>query len=91
MAMYGTELWWRGQKNHERTIQQIINCQARSIIGMYPSTPIYPLLYEAGLVLASTLLNYYQKQYALRLLSLLDQHSTKEILPNSLTKGDAGS
>ena len=90
-ALYGAEVWWRGQKNHERTIQQIINRQARSITGMYPSTPIHPLLCEAGLVLASTLLNYRQRQYALRLLSLPDQHPTKEILPISLRKGDAGS
>ncbi len=89
--MYDAELWWRGQKNHERTIQQIINRQARSITGMYPSTPIHPLLCEACLVLASTLLNYRQRQYALRLLSLSDQHPTKEILPISLRKGDAGS
>ena len=69
-ALYGVELWWGGQKNHERTIQQIINRQARSITGMYPSTPIHPLLYEAGLVLASTLLNYRQRQYAFQLLGL---------------------
>ncbi len=75
-ALYGAELWWRGQKNHERTIQQIINRQARSITGMYPSTPVHPLLCEAGLILASTLLNYRQRQYALRLLR---------------RKGDAGS
>ena len=24
-ALYGAELWWKGQKNYERTIQQMIN------------------------------------------------------------------
>ena len=79
------------KKNHERTIQQIINRQARLMTGMYPSTPIHPLICEAGLVLAPKLLNYSQRQYAFRLLSLSDQHPIKEILPISLRKGDAGS
>ena len=57
-ALYGAELWWKGQKNHERTIQQMLNRQARSITGMYPSTPLHPLFCEVRLVLASTLLDY---------------------------------
>ncbi len=36
-ALYGAELWWRGQKNHEQTVQHMLNRQARSITGMYPS------------------------------------------------------
>ncbi len=55
---------------------------------MYPSTPIHPLLCEAGLVPTSTLLNHHQRQYAYRLLSLPDQHLTKNILPVSLRNGD---
>ncbi len=55
---------------------------------MYPSTPIHPLLCEADLVPASTLLNHRQRQYAYRLLSLPDQHLTKNILPVSLRNGD---
>ena len=55
-ALYGAELWWKGQKNHERTMQQMLNQQAKSITGMYPSTPLHPLLCEADLAPASTLL-----------------------------------
>lgn len=67
------------------------NClidQARSITGMYSSTLIHPLLCEAGLILASTFLNYRQTQFAYRPLSLRDQHA-KNILPISLRKWDA--
>ncbi len=78
----------RPKKNHERTIQQMINRQARSITGMYPSTLIHPLLCEAGLVPASILLDYRQRQYTHRLLSLSDSHPTKEILPISLREED---
>ena len=42
-ALYGAELWWKSQKNHERTIQQMINRQARSITGMYYSTSYSPI------------------------------------------------
>ena len=55
---------------------------------MYPTTPVYPLLCEASLEPASTLLNHHQRSYAYRLLSLPDQHPAKEILPVSLRVGD---
>ena len=58
---------------------------------MYLSTPIHPLLCKASLVIALTLLNYRHREYALRLLSLSDQHSTKEILPISLQNRDRDS
>ena len=51
---------------------------------MYPSTPVYSLLSEAGLISASTLLDYRQRLYAYQLLSLLDEHPAKQILPISL-------
>ncbi len=87
-ALYGAELWWKGQKKHDRTIQQMINRQARSITGMYSSTPIHPLLCKAGLIPASILLDYRQRAYTCRLLVLSELHSAKEILPISLRKGD---
>ena len=90
-ALYGLELWGKGQKNHEQTFHKLLNRQARSITGMYPSTPVHPLLCEAGLVPASALLNHRQRQYAYRLLSLPDQHLVKGILHISLRKGDASS
>ena len=90
MALYGAELWWKGQRNHERTIQQMINRQAQSITGMYSSTPVHPLLCEAGLSPAFILLDYRQRLYTHRLLSLPDLHLTKKILPISLREGDRG-
>lgn len=89
-ALYGVELWWKGQKNHEHTIQQLLNCQLRSITGMYPGSPLRPLLCEADSTPASILLDYRQRSYANRLLSLPDQHPAKGILPINLRKGDGG-
>lgn len=66
----------------------MINRQARSITGMYSSTPIHPLLSEAGLIPASVLLDYRQRIYTCRLLRLPEMHPAKEILPISLRKSD---
>ena len=71
-ALYGSEHWWKGQKNHEHTFQQLFNRQARAITGMYRSTPVHPLLCEAGIIPASTHLDYRQRLYAHRLLSFPD-------------------
>lgn len=55
---------------------------------MYRSTPVAPLMSEAGLILAEIMLNYRQRKYAHRLLTLPDEHPTKDILPVSLRLGD---
>lgn len=47
VALYGAELWWRGQKDRLDGIQLIINRQARAITGMLKTTPIGPLIREA--------------------------------------------
>ena len=88
IALYGVKLWWKGQKNHEQTVQKLLNRQARSITEMYPSTPIHPLLSEAGLIPAKILLDFCQKRYTYCLLTLPDGHPTKEILPVSMREGD---
>lgn len=66
------------------------NRQAQSITGMYSSTPIHPLLCEAGLIPASILLDYRQRVYTCRLLKLSEMHLAKNILPISLRNGDQG-
>ncbi len=58
---------------------------------MYPSTPIHPLLSEAGLIPAKIMLDRRQKAYAYRLLTFPDCHPTKQVLPVSLGKGDENS
>lgn len=87
-ALYGMELWWRGQKNHEQTLQKLINRQACSITGIYRSTSIHPLLSEAGLIPANILLDSRQKKYAYRLLTLPDEHPAKNTLPISMREGN---
>ncbi|ODM14581.1 hypothetical protein SI65_09926 [Aspergillus cristatus] len=49
VALYGAELWWQGQKDQLAGIQLMINRQARAITGMLKSTPVGPLVREAGL------------------------------------------
>lgn len=88
IALFGAEIWWRGQKTHQEELQKLLNKQARAITGMYQSTPIGPLMSESGLVPARMMLDYRQQKYALRLLTLPDGHLAKDILPITLRIGD---
>ena len=55
---------------------------------MYPNTPVAALMSESGLIPAYILLDFWQPQYAYRLLSLPESISTKAILPIILRIGD---
>ena len=55
---------------------------------MYQSTPISPLMSEAGLLPAHVLMDFRQRTYAHRALSLPNSISTKDILPITLREGD---
>lgn len=88
VALYGAEIWWKNQKNHQNEIQKLINQQACLITGMYPSTPIGALISESGLTPAHVMLDFRQRKYAHRILSLPDSIPTKEILPITLRIGD---
>ena len=69
-------------------IQKLIKRQARSITGMYSSTPIPALISESGLISAHILLDFWQRRYAYRLFSLPESIPTKAILPITLQTGD---
>ena len=58
VALYGAELWWKGQKHFQKDLQKLINRQAQSIKGIYQSTPISPLMSESGLLPAHVLLDF---------------------------------
>ncbi|KKA16155.1 reverse transcriptase, partial [Rasamsonia emersonii CBS 393.64] len=88
VALYGAELWWQGQKDRLAGLQQLVNRQARAITGMFRTTPIGPLVREAGLEPAETLLEARQLGYTIRLLSLPRDHLAKRILPITLWEGD---
>ena len=88
VALYGAELWWQGQKDRLAGTQLMINRQARAITGMLKSTPVGPLVREAGLTPAEALLEARQLRYTTRLLSLPENHPAKKILPVSFREGD---
>jgi hypothetical protein len=88
VALYGSELWWQGQKDRLKGMQQMVNRQARAVTGMFRTTPIGPLIREAGLEPAETLLESRQLGYAIRLLSLPGNHPAKEVLPVTFREGD---
>ncbi|ODM18781.1 hypothetical protein SI65_05398 [Aspergillus cristatus] len=88
VALYRAELWWQGQKDQLAGIQLMINQQTRAITGMLKTTPVGPLVREAGLAPAEALLESQQLRYTTWLLSLPENHLAKKILPVSFQEGD---
>ncbi len=76
------------EENYQNEIHKLTNQQARSITGMYPSTPVSALIDESGLIPAHVLLDFRQRNYAYRLLSLPDSIPTKDFLLITLRVGD---
>ena len=89
IATYGAELWWKNQKTWEQEFQKLINRQARTITGMFRTSPIGVTVKEAGLLPTGSILNNRQRCYALRLLSLPEDNKLREILPETFRDGDA--
>ena len=88
ITLFEAEIWWRGQKTYQEKIQKPLNRQGRAITGIYQSTPIGPLMGKLGLIPAHILLDYRQRIYAYRLLTLPDGNPAKDILPITLRSGD---
>jgi hypothetical protein len=76
VAFYGSELWWGESGTTGRTadLQRLVNRQAQSITGMLKSTPAGPLVKEAGLRPASSLLSNRHRRYATRAYGLPPGH-----------------
>jgi ribonuclease HI len=87
-ALYGAELWWRGQKEDAQSLQKLINQQARAITGAFRSTPIGPLLKNAGLEPAELVLQTRQRSFAARLLKAPSNQPAHHVLPVSFREGD---
>ncbi|KAJ5453717.1 uncharacterized protein N7458_004673 [Penicillium daleae] len=88
VALYGAELWWRGQKDRLTGMQRMMNRQARAITGMLKTTPMGLLNREAGLTPAVVLLEGRQLRYTTRLLGLPDDSPARSTLPVSFREGD---
>ena len=88
MALYGAELWWKGQKDAIDELQKLINRQSRAITGALPTSPIDLLIKEAEMTPAEPLLDHRQRKYALRALKLPSNNPANSILPPTLRYGD---
>jgi hypothetical protein len=63
VALYGSELWWRGQKDRTHEVQKLLNEQGRRITGYFRTTPQGALMNEAGLRPAEATLNNRVRRY----------------------------
>jgi hypothetical protein len=88
VAMYGSEIWWRGQKDRLHKVQLLLNCQARAITGLLRSTPRAFLQTASGLPNAQHLLDHRQTKFAMRALSAEGDHPTHQLLPANFRFGE---
>jgi hypothetical protein len=58
VALYGAELWWKGQKQAEEDLQKLINRQLKAITEALSLSPINLLVREAAILPAKPLLDY---------------------------------
>ncbi len=84
IALFGAEFWWRRQKIYHSEIQKLLNRQGQAITDIYQNTSLGPLMSESGLIPTRILLDYRQRKYAYRLLTLPDRNLTKSVLPVTL-------
>jgi hypothetical protein len=57
VALYGSELWWRGQNDRVQEVQKVLNEQGRRVTGCFRTTPQGALMNDAALWPADALLN----------------------------------
>ena len=88
VAMFGPEIWWRGQKDRLRKVQLLLNSQAIAITGLLRLTPRAFLQTAACLPTAQDLLDHRQTKFAMRALSAAGDHSTHQLLPASFRFGE---
>jgi len=70
--LYGSELWWRGQKDRAPEVQKVLNEQGRTVTGCFGTTPQGALMNDAGLRPAEPLLNNRLRRYKVRRMMMPD-------------------
>jgi hypothetical protein len=88
VALYGSEIWWRGQQDRLKKLQSLLNRQARTFTGLARSRPLSFLWRESCLPRAQDLLDYRQVRYAVRALDADGDHPTHQILPANFRLGE---
>ena len=81
---YGVEVWFKGQKNYLSKLQSLQNKAVRRILGAFSTTPVLALEAEAALLPPNLRLRYQQRRYALRILTLDQNHPIRKRTPDSL-------
>jgi len=72
VALYGAELWWKGQKNKAQEVQKILSEQGRRITGCFGTTPQGAWMNDAGLRPANAIVNNRIRQYKMRQMMMPD-------------------
>jgi hypothetical protein len=72
VALYGSELWWRGQMDGAQKVQKVWNEQGRRVTGCFRTTPQGALMNHAAFRPAEALLNNQLWGYKMREMMMPD-------------------
>src|SRR6266498_5872235 len=78
IADYGSVIWWKGQAQFKKPLQDLQNLGLRKILRAFKTTPIIPIEVEAALAPPTIRLNTNTRQYALRMLKLSPRHLIRQ-------------
>jgi hypothetical protein len=88
VALYGSEVWWRDQRDRMNKLQLLLNRQSRATMGLLRSTPLVFLQGQSCLPSAKELLNQRQTRYEVRALGTDSDHPTHQRLPANFRLGE---
>jgi len=72
VALYGSELWWKGQEGRAQEVQKLLNEQGRRVTGCFWTTSQGAQMNDAGLRPAKAMLNNQVRNYKLRQMMIPD-------------------
>jgi len=80
VVLYGSELWWHGQKDRAHEVQVLLNEQGRRVTGCFRTTPQGALMNDPGLRPAVALLHNRARRYKLRQMMMPDAQGRGRML-----------
>ena len=80
---YGSEIWWKNQRNYEDLLQKLQNTALRKILGAFRTSPGAAMEIEANIEPVKVRLNKKCRKYALRVTTLPENHCIRQRTPMS--------
>ncbi len=79
---YGSEIWWKNQKQFQNKLQKLQNIDLRKILETFKISSTAAMKIEANIKPVNIRLNQKNQNLGLRMLKMSKNHSTRRKIPN---------